>query len=208
MDIQNIAGITCTIMKQAEPSKKLAVILPGLGYTVLGPLLHYPAQLAFSHGYDILKIQYQYNPTLSFDEVVSSLYEDVPQVLATFLQTNPYTDYCLIGKSLGTYAMASVLQQSDFQTAATIWLTPLLQEDPVYLSMTARSAPGISFIGSADTCYVAGRFQTLNESPIQMNLIPDADHTLELSNSRANDNLAIIMDILNKIDHFLTTHKK
>lgn len=84
----------------------------------------------------------------------------------------------------------------------------MLQEDPVYLSMTARSAPGISFIGSADICYVADRFQTLNESQIQMNLIPDANHALELSTSQANDNLAILMGILNKIDHFLAAHNK
>lgn len=208
MDIQNIAGITCTIIKHEDPSEKLAIILPGLGYTVLGSLLHYPAQLAFSHGYDVLKIQYQYDPTLSFDDVVSSLYEDVPQVLETVLQSHSYSDYCFIGKSLGTYAMDSVLQQSDFQNAISIWLTPLLQEDPVYLSMTARSAPGISFIGSADTCYVKDRYQALNDSSIQMNLIPDANHALELSHSQANENLAILMGILNKIDHFLAAHNK
>ena len=58
-----------------------------------------------------------------------------------------YENSFIMGKSLGTIAMNSVLNRMEFMEAKAIWLTPLIQLDEVFSAMAASNHKGLCFIG-------------------------------------------------------------
>ncbi|MDT9026395.1 MULTISPECIES: hypothetical protein [Rossellomorea] len=72
------------LMSQGEEAEGIAIILPGLGYTVQAPLLHYSTGIYLHKGYDVLHINYQYATPdyegFSIDEVDDALKHDVKEI--------------------------------------------------------------------------------------------------------------------------------
>ena len=89
--------------------KKTAVLFPGIGYTCKRPLLHYSAQMASSHGYHTIKLDYgddihsmaarDDDAMLKVSDIV--IERIIPQLRAESLEE--CDDVIFISKSVGTY---------------------------------------------------------------------------------------------------------
>ncbi|MGR3765787.1 alpha/beta hydrolase [Rossellomorea sp. NS-SX7] len=172
------------LLISSEHPKGLAIFFPGMGYTVMGPLLHYPTGMLLNEGWDVLHINYQYDSdeykNLSDEEFDEMLLSDCKNVIDAVLGEKSYESFILIAKSIGTIPMSNELQRETFKEAKVIWLTPLLKEDIVYNSMKESQHKGICFIGDRDHHYVEERFTGLNSNHhLHLHLIPGANHSLE-----------------------------
>lgn len=197
---------TYTVLNKGEGSRKLAILLPGAGYTVQAPMLHYATGVLINRGFDVLHVNYQYNDSFYDDfgteELNKAINYDVNLVLDYILQDKSYDDYCLIGKSIGTMAMRSVLDRDGFKSAKAVWMTPLIHRDDVLNAMVSSQNNGLCFIGDNDWCYSSERFAKIEENPnITSKLIPNVNHSLEY-NEDALSSIDVLKDVIRAIEDF------
>lgn len=172
-----------TLISQEE-AEGIAIIMPGWGYTVQAPLLHYSTGIYLHKGYDVLHINYQYTTPdykgFSIEEVDDALKYDVKEVIDQVLQEKNYSRIHLMAKSFGTIALSNELTRESFQYAKLIWLTPLLKEDEVFQAMLGSEKKGICIIGDADRHYEEVRFHELKSNHrLRMHLVKGVNHSLE-----------------------------
>lgn len=194
------------MIKQEEASDRLAVMLPGAGYTNQAPLFHYATDIYLQKGYDVLNVNYRYNDEFYDDFTMEELSEavrfDVAEIIDQLLSESTYENFFLIGKSLGTIALASELQRPLFREAAAIWLTPLIKRPDVFDAMQTLPNRAISFIGDEDRVYDAERWNELNKNPqLELRLVPGTEHSLEIP-GKTLASIDIMKDIMAEIEKF------
>ena len=199
-------NVPFTEISKVEGSKKLAILLPGLGYTVQSPLLHYSMGVMLNKGFDVLQVNYQYNnkayDAFSNEEIREAVKFDVKTVITHFLDDKEYEDYYFIGKSFGTIAMSSELNRDIFSDAKAIWLTPLLHNDDVFNAMVNSKHRGLCFIGDNDQFYIEERYKEVtNNENITSRLIPDVDHSLEYD-SNVDASIDVLRQVIYEIEQF------
>lgn len=153
----------------------------------------------FTRGYDVLKVNYRYNDEFydefTMEELTDAIHFDVAKVIDQVLGEFTYKDFCLIGKSLGTIALAAELERPLFQDAKAIWLTPLIKRKDIFDAMLTFPHLALGFIGDEDPVYDAERFNQLQGNPrLELRWVPGTEHSLELP----GDSLASI-DVLKEI---------
>ncbi|WP_019241651.1 MULTISPECIES: hypothetical protein [Bacillus] len=178
--------LTYTLLKNDSKSNKLAILLPGWGYTTQKPLFHYITGIYLNSHYDVLQVNYKYDQdhfeAKSKEEFITAIKYDTNAAISHLLanSTNNYEQFNLIGKSIGTIALSDISQKDIFRKAKLIWLTPLLKIDEVFQSITNRKQKSFCIIGDADPNYNTKRFNTLKtNSHIRTKLIPGVNHSLE-----------------------------
>ncbi|WP_175990299.1 alpha/beta family hydrolase [Bacillus sp. Marseille-Q1617] len=187
--------------------KGLAIFFPGMGYTVMGPLLHYPTGMFLNEEWDVLQINYQYDSAeikeMTDEEFDEMMVCDCKNVIDAVLESAAYESFFLVAKSVGTIPMSAELQRTSFKGARIIWLTPLLKEKAVHETMMKSRQKAISFIGDRDHHYHEERFNELNTNPnLQLHLIPGANHSLE-QDFRALESIDIHKKIMEDIEAFI-----
>jgi hypothetical protein len=195
-----------SIVNKSEGCKNIAVILPGAGYTVQSPLLHFSTSVFLNKSFDVLQINYRYNDKLyddfSMAEISEAIKVDVSTVIDEVFLHNSYENIYLVGKSLGTIPMGGVLNREEFSDAKAIWLTPLIQREDVLESLLGSKNKGLLFIGDQDPYYTSERFEEASKNPnITAKLIPEVNHILEY-NEKTLDSIDVLKRILADIDHF------
>jgi hypothetical protein len=193
--------ISYSIIKQKNVSNKLAIILPGMGYNVHKPLLHFATNLFINNEYDVLHVNYNYISNevykeLSQEEKVECIQLDVKRVIDAVLDGKTYSGFVLIAKSIGTIPISNeLLTRVDFKDAKAIWLTPLLHNEPLFERMKHLSNHSLFVIGDSDPCYVKERFDELAKEDHNTSvLIKGADHSLEEKDIQASlDNLKLVL---------------
>ncbi|MGE7981792.1 alpha/beta family hydrolase [Solibacillus sp. NPDC093137] len=196
--------IDYTVLSTDEHVSKLAILLPGAGYTAQAPLLHYSTGV-FSHkSVDVLQVNYTYNDkfydSFTMDELVEAIKHDVGTVIDKVLEENSYDGYYLVGKSLGTIAMASLLDKEIFYNAKAVWLTPLLNRDDVFESMLHSRNESLCFIGDDDTHYNAERYRQFANNPkLVSRLLEGADHSLQYKGDPVRS-IDLLKTVIKKID--------
>lgn len=198
--------VSFQLIKQNKQASSLAVMLPGRGYTVQGPLFHYSTGVFLNKGFDVLHVNYDYNTvqseSLTLEEEVKQITQDVNSVLDHILIDHPYEDYTLIGKSLGTIALSSIVDRMAFKDAKIVWLTPLLQLDYVMEMMLFSTQNGLCIIGDEDPCFISEKFEKLKEKEnMQTLLIPGTEHSLNYSD-RPVDSIDVLKKVITKISNF------
>lgn len=173
--------------RQDGETRHVAIVLPGLGYTADMPLLHYPARLLLQAGADLLAVDYAYSRRADFtalpqDEQRQWLVADVSAACRAALAQGPYRQITLLGKSLGTVAMARLLDtEAALEHARTVWLTPVLTDDRVWAQLRREGRPSVVAIGTADPLYDEARIAEARALPgTEVVVIDGADHSLEL----------------------------
>jgi hypothetical protein len=194
------------LIKQNKQVKSLAVLLPGRGYTVQGPLFHYSTGVFLNKGWDVLHVNYDYNTvqseSLSLEEEIRQITEDVNSVVDQIIKEQRYEDYTFIGKSLGTIALSSIVDRISFKNAKVIWLTPLLQLDYVMDKMLSSTQNGLCIIGDEDPCFISERFEKLREKEnMQTLLIPGAEHSLNYVDTPI-DSIDVLKSVITEISNF------
>ncbi|MHA7138024.1 alpha/beta hydrolase [Rossellomorea arthrocnemi] len=196
-----------TLISQGEETKGIAILLPGLGYTVQAPLLHYSTGIYLHKGYDVLHINYQYTSAdyegFSIEEVDDALKHDVKEVVDQVLQEKNYSRIHLVAKSFGTIALSNELTRESFQDAELIWLTPLIKEDEVFQAMLDSGQEGICIMGDADRHYEEARFNELKSNHrLDLHLIKGVNHSLE-HDFQVLDSISTHKEIMSIIEAFI-----
>ncbi len=185
--------------RQPETSR-LAILFPGYRYSCDMPVLYYPGQLMLSRGSDVLKVDYFYDALPNFakggdDEALRRLYADAEAALEAGLLQRRYEKVILIGKSLGTTAMAHLLSRhSTLPASDWIWLTPALEPTDVKRILAIRPR-SLLVVGTADSLYDASLVGELEQSARAMCVVIEhADHGLLI-----DDNLRLTLQALETV---------
>jgi len=166
----------------------LAVLLPGRGYTARMPLLHFTAGVVRDRGWRVRRVRWKPPQAASVDLVGDELAAAVGDHSGPVL---------VIGKSLGSCAAPYAARRS----WPAIWLTPLLQLDPVLAGIRANQAEQLLVGGTVDT--LAGWDPELTESlPADVVEVAGADHALEIPGD-AVASAAALGDVMAAIDGWM-----
>lgn len=181
MEFLTLDIATPNLLMQASktPSARLAVVFPGIGYTTAMPALYYPALAAINLGYDVLRVDYTYHD-VPIDQVLPRMQTDVPPALAAALELAARTELLLIGKSLGTIAMADRLQAGLPLPTRFAWITPLNRQPAIRMAMETTAPTSFVAIGDRDPQYDPAFLTHINGRGANVHVVPGADHSLLL----------------------------
>ena len=189
LDITGYQGesVLNTFMKQGQPTKHAALILPGQGYSCQGPVLAYPAYELATRGVDVLCVEYGQHPgfaTFPRDEQGQCAVEDARAGLEVLLRQQAYEQLTIVGKSLGTLVMGRLLTTMTFALdVRTIWLTPIITLLGLREQMRQAARQSLLVIGDADFAYDADALARVREFLRgEILVIAGADHGLLIQN--------------------------
>ncbi len=199
-----------TFFGQKGGSFTLAVVFPGVAYTCDMPLLYYPTLLLRQRDADVLQLHPDYaSPayrSLPTEERARWRENDAEKGLGAALAQGQYEVLILVGKSIGTLALAHLVGSDLTPKPMTIWLTPLLRQPQLVQAAIRFEGPALYIAGSADHTYEAGALARIQEATGAEALVIDgADHSLEIPGD-AHGSLRALGEVLQRIDDFLRRH--
>ncbi|UOR11085.1 alpha/beta hydrolase [Halobacillus amylolyticus] len=203
-------SIPYTYVQKKADNNKICIMIPGLGYTTDQPLFYYATGLFLGKGFDILHINYKYDPKefneLERGEKVGIIKEDVQSFLDQILPAGKYIRSYIIAKSIGTAALANELaNRGELKNAKAIWLTPLLQVDYIFDHLiNNKQQEGLVIIGDNDQGYIEERFSKLSGSEnINSILVKGTNHSLEHKDGLYKS-IDCLKEIIEEIDKFIS----
>lgn len=175
-------------LRQDAATDQLAILLPGMGYTLDMPLFYYAENLLTERGADILRVEYAYGRRAEFrdaseEERLRWLLADATAAFRAGLAQGNYRRPTLVGKSLGTLAMGHLLTTEALPAGGTraVWLTPLLREERLRAQIGRFGGPSLVAIGTADPLHNPAALDALRETTgAEAVVIEGADHGLDV----------------------------
>lgn len=171
--------ILCEHITPESCSQDLVLILPGAGYSADRPLLYFTTDLLLKQRKQVVIVHTNYSRYPYFRQLTkqnavdqrNAVVAEEAMTIAHFLQKKKLQPYMIVGKSIGTRAMATLVPH--WQTQRNIWFTPVL---PHWEYLAARAASDLIVIGTADEPYYPLAKEYLSSQSL---VIPGADHSLE-----------------------------
>lgn len=211
LEVTNRAGshVANKFFNQTEGADSLALILPGLRYTCDMPLLYYTTEVLLIKGFDVLQLWSDYSSTefasASQAEQAQSLLGDSQALIEAGHKPEKYRRTILVGKSIGTLSMALLLSiNSELAIQPTIWLTPLLNLEPVALAVKNLKGPAYIAGSSADASFNTELSNQIQSLPnMRVDVIENADHSLRIRND-ASRSLQVLAQVVTNLDSFIT----
>ena len=164
---------------------KLAVLFPGIGYTVTKPLLYYAGRLAASAGYRVVPVAYGDLPGNAKGDpekmrlCLVTAYERAEEALRS-VDWHDCDAVLFIGKSIGT-TVAARYATAHGVPARLILLTPLVE------TFRFTKGPAIAFHGTADPWADTGAIRSACAAQgIALYLTEGANHSLETGEVKAD----------------------
>lgn len=196
-----------TFITQPTPTQHLGILLPGYRHSVDKAHLHYAGRILLEQGADLLKVEYAYFDTNFLEQPESErenwLSSDVFAICNTALAQRAYNQITLVGKSLGTLAMALLLEDSRFQSATCVWLTPLLTVEWLCSRIEQVKPRSLFVTGTADHYYKPDILERLEAATKgRAEVIEGVHHNLEIPGS-ISESLSALRQIVEAIDDFL-----
>jgi len=195
--------------RQPGRASHLGIIFPGMGYTTQMPLLYYAPRVLLTEGADVMAVEQEYAREQGFLE--SSRKEqrawvgaDAVAAWKTVTSQQEYERMTLIGKSLGTWAMADLLEiDPPAGRAEAIWLTPLLGENWVRQSIVQWGKRSLFVIGTADPRYEPSVLEELRRSTGgEVLAVKDADHSMEIP-GQVMESIQVLERVIKAVMEFL-----
>jgi phosphoglycolate phosphatase len=159
---------------------KLAVVFPGIGYTVDKPLLYFSRKIAAENGYEIKLLPYTGFPAkiLGDREKMTESYRIALMQSRKMLADVDFTVYneiLFIGKSIGTIVASAYAKQHGLQVRSVLF-TPLAD---TFQFLDAES-DAAAFHGTADPWANTDEISKMcEELQIPLYLTDRANHSLE-----------------------------
>lgn len=165
---------------QANSSSSLAVVLPGAGYSFREPLLRYSIQVLLKKGFRVVALDKVYGDdpawrSLTVEQEARKIVEDDTLKVFEEIQSRFSEPIdLLLGRSLGTYAIACLLERELVAPKKIIWQTPALGSK--WSTMRDCKIPGFGILGTADYYYRAA----IENLPKDRIIVENADHGMEI----------------------------
>ncbi|MFJ2744865.1 alpha/beta hydrolase [Streptomyces sp. NPDC087440] len=151
---------------------RVALVVPGAGYTPARPLLHYARAVLLQHGWTVRELWWQLPDgirELTADEQVAWAEEQV----ARAVDAEDGGCGLVVGKSLASLTTGLVADRG----IPAVWLTPLLHLPLVSRNLARATAPTLLVGGTGDGSWVP---RAARELPHDILELPLADHGLEV----------------------------
>jgi hypothetical protein len=165
-------------------------VLPGSGYTAMGPLLWYARAALSDQGWTVRTLTWTATPSCesaraAYAEVLG---DDAPGGDALHL---------VVAKSLGTLAMPLAVRLG----LPGVWLTPVLtsEQAPDVRETAAELDENHLLVGGTADPLWDGELADGSEADVLE--VENADHSLEVPHDRA-ENLAILDEVVTAIEEF------
>lgn len=197
--------------EQDQAATKLGIVLPGLGYNCDMPLLYYPTRLLLARGADVLQLRPDYATpefqSLPGEERAHRAGADALAALHAGLAQRDYLQIILIGKSIGTLAMAHLVStEARLANAATVWLTPVFRGRRVVEAAMQFKGPAFFVAGTSDTIFDAEAMASIREATNAEALIMQgADHSMEIPGDPLRS-LSVLDQVVRAIANFFDRH--
>lgn len=185
-------------------SDALLVMLPGVGYTNQMPWMFYVHELAIARRWDVLQVNYDYRGMsgTTQEERVQRLTADCRTTLDAALAEGDHTEVVLVGKSLGSIVMASLLRTGIAQDLSMIWLTPLLRLPEVREAITANAGCSAVVIGTRDDHYDAEVIAEMEGQGAMVRVVDGGDHSLDIEGD-VGASIGALREVINALDGYL-----
>ncbi|WP_397428616.1 alpha/beta family hydrolase [Priestia koreensis] len=184
-------------------SQTVCFMFAGAGYKYDSPLFYYARMMMLRNDIDIVRIDYTYDAqTLrkTNEELTDIMMADIDPVIAEVLESGSYKETIFLGKSIGTLPMANVLmKREEFATSKMILFTPLLRAKSLFQSLLASSHQGLLVIGDQDHHYSAGQIQQLQHLHFKIEVIRNADHSLDVGDYDARQSILFLANVMDKL---------
>jgi hypothetical protein len=173
-------------LRRRGETARLAILLPGFAYTAEMPLFYYAEKLLLDAGADVLRVDYRYHRRPGFRDLPEQeqdrrLLADAQAAHGAALAQRPYREMTLVGKSLGTLAMAHLLAgEPAAERVRAVWLTPLLRVEAVRESIRRHGRASLLAIGTADPHHDPGALDEARAAGCEVVAVEGADHGLDV----------------------------
>jgi hypothetical protein len=196
--------------QQEGGGKTLAVLLPGLNYTCDMPLLYYSTRLLETRRADVVQLHANYTGAdfqmASPLERIQRLTGDAHAAIESGLARQSYPCVVLVGKSIGTLAMAQLIGTSYGAEVVTIWLTPLLGQPWLVEAVMKSGGPSLFVAGTADPAFDAAALERIKENTgAEAFLVQGANHSLEIPGDPLAS-IQIMREFMQGLASFLDQH--
>jgi pimeloyl-ACP methyl ester carboxylesterase len=151
-----------------------AIVLPGAGYPVEGPLLWFTRDVLNALGRSVVAVRDTFSGGLDARDWVEQ------RTLAAFAHLGEQARPLIVGKSISTLAVPMAVERG----WAAVWLTPLLNLDRwpkatvIVEALRRAQAPSLLVGGSADPAWDAALARSVARGEVLE--IEGADHSLQI----------------------------
>lgn len=191
---------------QEEDTAYLSIVLPGLNPPLINPALYYISQTVLIKRSDLFQVEHQYYKINKpkENEILERLYADTLAACEVAFTQRNYKRITLIGKSLGTRAMAYLLDNSRFRDAECVWLTPLITQEYIRSQVIIHKPKSLFITGTADPFYREEYLSELIEATGGESLvIEEMNHGLNVSGN-VQASIDVLSRIITRVSDFLS----
>jgi hypothetical protein len=202
-------AVSGTFFAQSEETDRLALILPGAGYTTMGPMLYYTLNALLQRRSDTLALEY--GPVMSALESKEDRLRALSRIpldaLNTVLQRKKYRHLTAVGKSMGTMALALLSRDAKKreympQSVESLWLTPLLKDTTIVGEIPRLGQRQYVVTGNQDvTHYSREGLESLPQS-VEAVTVQGANHGLDIEGD-ALASTRVMTSVMEGISRFL-----
>jgi hypothetical protein len=209
IDIVGHAGsVPNEYLRLKRGTDKYAIVFPGRGYTTQAPLLYYTDRFLLHRGINVLNINYNYVNDQKFaaktqEEQMEWLQDDVVAAYRSAEEQVEEEICCLVGKSLGTIALAYILDEIPAaRRLRFIWHTPLILLPQIQRSIKEYTPDSLFVIGTEDPHYdEAVLLELVKTSDARKAVIEGANHGMEVSTD-PRDLLQVMEQVVQSLDDY------
>ena len=173
--------IKYSLVEPHNASDKLAMVLPGFGYSVHEPLLYYARQILLEKKFSVLALEKVYGQDLNWlrlktETAARRAYaNDMVTLFQSIAERFPGQLHTILARSLGTYGVACALERGIVSPKQIVWQTPALADK--WSLLPSFSARSLAIIGTKDFYYDAAK----DFLPKDKIVIDGADHGMEIA---------------------------
>nr|WP_223242155.1 alpha/beta hydrolase [Streptomyces sp. CBMA123] len=173
---------------------RVALIVPGGGYSPARPLLHFACSVLLRHGWTVRELWWQL-PDCFLEFTKERQVAWVERQVGEAVDAEGGACRLLVGKSLASFAAGLAADRG----LAAAWLTPVLTLDHVAHALHRASAPTLLVGGGADKLWDRAVADSTGHHVLEL---PAADHSLELPDDTLGS-VDLLRAVIARLDTFL-----
>lgn len=198
--INSYWGVELKIHLVNQGSETLAIVLPGIGYTLDRVTLEYISELSLKLGYDLIKVEYgfqiarkTFDVAKEFDIVAKETLEQINSIL-----NSKYKNIVIIGKSIGTCVQDVLNENIKGYNITNVYISPI--DKTVNMGIKENS---LVITGSADPLLKEENISKINRiNGVKLIKFEGANHALNIE-KHPIDSLKIQINIIKVVEDYL-----